>query len=285
MTRFFSKIFITILLTHTLSACVEPDDRNAFLSSLILSAGELTPEFDPRTKTYSAHVSCAHASIDIKAPAAYPGLDVLIVQATNPEEPTIVAIELGVDNIIDIDLSGDSFIPTSYMLTVTRGGEFDPPDITITGDINTIATLNVQYADQGATACDGLGGDISSNVISSDTTKVDYTALGIYFVTYNVEDANGVAALPALRTVTVVENTAPVITLLGNATETVAQNSDYNDAGATAADAQEGDITDKIVDNADLINTTVTGTQTITYMVTDSGNLSASPIIRSVIVE
>ena len=40
-------------------------------------------------------------------------------------------------------------------------------------------------------------------------------------MTYSVSDANGNAAEPVTRMVSVVDTTKPVITMLGNATETV----------------------------------------------------------------
>ena len=48
---------------------------------------------------------------------------------------------------------------------------------------------------------------------------------------YSVSDANGNAADSVTRTVSVVDTTKPVITLLGNATETVEAKGTYTDAG------------------------------------------------------
>ena len=45
---------------------------------------------------------------------------------------------------------------------------------------------------------------------------VDETTVGTYTVTYNVTDANGNAAVEVTRTVNVVDNTIPVITLTGD---------------------------------------------------------------------
>ena len=79
------------------------------------------------------------------------------------------------------------------------------------------------------------------------------------------------------------DTTAPVITLLGNAVETVTLGDTYTDAGATAEDDEDGDITALIiVDNP--VNTDSAGTYTITYSVSDAAGNPASTT-RTVIVE
>ena len=55
-------------------------------------------------------------------------------------------------------------------------------------------------------------------------------------MTYSVSDANGNAPADVVRTVSVVDTTKPVITLVGNATETVEAKGTYTDAGASASD-------------------------------------------------
>jgi hypothetical protein len=81
------------------------------------------------------------------------------------------------------------------------------------------------------------------------------------------------------------ENSAPVITLIGDATTTIAVGTTFVDPGATAYDAEDGDITDKIVVGGDVVSTTTPGTYVITYNVTDSQGLAAPEATRTVIVE
>ena len=74
---------------------------------------------------------------------------------------------------------------------------------------------------------------------------VDEDTVGTYTVTYNVTDANSNAATQVSRTVNVVDTTAPVITLLGEATVTIEVGSTYSDAGATASDNYDGDVSSR----------------------------------------
>lgn len=79
------------------------------------------------------------------------------------------------------------------------------------------------------------------------------------------------------------DTTAPVITLLGNAVETVTLGDTYIDAGATAEDDEDGDLTALIItDNP--VNTDSAGTYTVTYSVSDAAGNPASTT-RTVIVE
>lgn len=77
------------------------------------------------------------------------------------------------------------------------------------------------------------------------------------------------------------DTTAPVITLNGPSTVYVAQDSTYNDLGATAIDDRDGDITGNIVPTS-TVNTASLGTYTVTYNVDDAAGNSATPVVRTV---
>ncbi len=69
---------------------------------------------------------------------------------------------------------------------------------------------------------------------------------------------------------------------MGEASVNIPAGQDYIDPGATAFDDIDGDITDKI-EVSGSIDSTVVGTQTITYSVADrAGNLAS--VARTVIV-
>ena len=77
---------------------------------------------------------------------------------------------------------------------------------------------------------------------------------------------------------------APVITLTG--TDVTINNGDtYTDAGATASDDEEGDITANIVVGGDSVDTSTDGTYTITYDVSDGAGNTATTVSRVVTVE
>jgi len=81
----------------------------------------------------------------------------------------------------------------------------------------------------------------------------------------------------------VADNVPPEIVLMGSATITVRLGNFYTDAGASATDNIDGDISDRIVvDNP--VNTSRAGTYTITYSVEDIAGNSAV-VTRAVTVE
>jgi hypothetical protein len=91
-------------------------------------------------------------------------------------------------------------------------------------------------------------------------------------IRYNHTDANGNAAVEVTRTVNVVDTTKPVITLLGATPIDIEVGSSYTDAGATALDNYDGDITSLIVKTGS-VNTNLVGTYTIKYNVEDANEM------------
>jgi hypothetical protein len=80
------------------------------------------------------------------------------------------------------------------------------------------------------------------------------------------------------------DSTPPVIRLRGDATVNLTIDATYSDAGATASDAEDGDLTSKIV-VTNPVNTALLGTYTITYAVSDLAGNAAAPVTRTVNVQ
>jgi hypothetical protein len=88
-----------------------------------------------------------------------------------------------------------------------------PPVITLLGNNPATVECGAAYTDAGATAFDNIDGDITASIVAVST--VDTSVKGDYTVTYNVTDISGNPAIQVVRTVTVVDTTAPVITDCG----------------------------------------------------------------------
>ena len=78
--------------------------------------------------------------------------------------------------------------------------------------------------------------------------------------------------------------TPPTITLKGAASVTLTVGDTYTDAGATATDALDGDLTAKIV-TTNPVNTAQVGDYTVTYNVKDTSGNAATPVTRTVTVK
>ncbi len=74
----------------------------------------------------------------------------------------------------------------------------------------------------------------------------------------------------------------PVITLVGEATVNLTVGDPYTDAGATAHDNIDGDITKNITIGGDIVNTNKPGVYTITYDVTNSAGNQAEQVTRTI---
>ena len=153
------------------------------------------------------------------------------------------------------------------------------PVITLLGVAGTSVAVGDTYTDAGATATDNYDGDITSIIVTVST--VNTAIVGIYTVSYNVSDASGNAALEVIRDVVVVDTTIPVITLLGDDPVTVEVGSTYTDAGATATDTYDGDITSSIVTISN-VDTAVVGSYTVRYNVSNSSGNAALEVTRTV---
>jgi hypothetical protein len=79
------------------------------------------------------------------------------------------------------------------------------------------------------------------------------------------------------------EDHAPTITLLGENPAETGKGYPYTDAGATASDEEDGDITSKIQVTSD-VDTGAIGTYHVRYNVTDSDGNKATEAVREVIV-
>ena len=158
------------------------------------------------------------------------------------------------------------------------------PSITLLGENTVNLTVGDTYTDAGATANDAEDGNITGSIVVGGDT-VDTATVGTYTVTYNVNDSNGTAAGEVTRTVivTAAPNTAPSITLLGESTVTLTVGDTYIDAGATANDAEDGNITGSIA-IVNPVDSAVAGTYTVTYNVNDTNGTAAGEVTRTVIV-
>ena len=91
--------------------------------------------------------------------------------------------------------------------------------------------------------------------------KLLYLVVSIFIIACNNDDNDSMA---------------PVVTLIGESSITVSQSSTYVDAGATAIDNQDGDLTSSIVTTSDL-DTSTLGTYTVVHSVSDAaGNVGSA---------
>ncbi|MBQ2705166.1 MAG: polysaccharide deacetylase family protein [Clostridia bacterium] len=144
-----------------------------------------------------------------------------------------------------------------------------PPVITLNGIKNMTVSAESFYKEKGATAT-----DLGDPNVKIKTTRTK-TKKGVFKVTYTATDFSGNTS-SATRTVTVKDIVAPTVKLKGNTDIYVMRDSRYTDAGYTAKDDLDGDVTASVSVSGS-VNTAVCGAYTLTYAATDkSGNVGTA---------
>ncbi|HXD31154.1 MAG TPA: immunoglobulin-like domain-containing protein [Pyrinomonadaceae bacterium] len=127
--------------------------------------------------------------------------------------------------------------PHTITLTVTSSGGGSDDDTVQINIVDTVAPTimlnganpmtvecHTAFVDPGATASDGCAGDLTGAIMV--TGSVNPNVVGSYLLTYSVSDGTNSASV--VRTVNVVDTTAPVITLNGNSPSMWPPNHKYH---------------------------------------------------------
>ncbi|NNF52183.1 MAG: DUF5011 domain-containing protein [Gammaproteobacteria bacterium] len=164
-----------------------------------------------------------------------------------------------------MDAAGNTATQVTRTVTVQ---DTTAPVIALIGGDPISHEAATPFTDPGATASDSLDGDLTASIVTGGS--VDVNAPGSYVLTYDVSDAAGNAAVQLTRTVDVMDTTPPVITLAGFDPINVALDSVYVDAGATASDTLDGDLTAAIVIDDSAVDTATLGTYIVAFTVDDA---------------
>jgi hypothetical protein len=151
------------------------------------------------------------------------------------------------------------------------------PVVTLLGPDPLTIEVGSTFTDPGATALDETDGAVEVSASGEVNTAIP----GNYTITYTATDAAGNTAT-ATRTVTVVDVTAPVITVAGDDQLYLPVGATFIEPGVSAFDAIDGNVD---VQTTGTVDTTARGTYTLTYTATDAaGNVATATrrvIVRS----
>ena len=187
------------------------------------------------------------------------------------------------DYVVTYNISDASSNAAVQVTRTVRVQDTTAPVITLTGSAALTLECRVDtYNEEGATVIDACDTAVTI-VVGGDT--VDPTHVGTYVVTYDSTDASGNVAVQLTRTVTVVDTTPPVITLLGYNPEIIECPDPYQEEGATASDLCDGDLTAEIVIDSSEVNSTVPGTYEVSYTVVDAAGNSTTEIREVEVVD
>lgn len=154
------------------------------------------------------------------------------------------------------DSSGNSAASITRMVNVI---DTISPEISLLGEQNLTIEVGASYAEAGATATDLFEGDLGNSIIV--TGSVDISSIGSYELSYNVSDTSGNAATTVIRTINVVDTTAPIIV-------SVSPQADASDVAVTE--------TIRVTFNEAIANNSISNSA---FVVTDSQSASVDGLI------
>ena len=208
------------------------------------------------------------------------GLGVIIVNASQQDANTnlsnatqvtadkdVLAPSVDIQNVPPLANNGGPFTVTVQFSEDVTG--FAVGDITVTrGVASNLVAIDADTYTVDITPTSGTG-----------TLRIDVAAN----VAQDIFNNNNTAATQATVTLTnAVDATRPVITLLGSTPVNIVMGTPYTDAGATALDNIDGDITGSIVVGGDVVDINTVGTYTITYNVVDAAGNNAVQVTRTI---
>ncbi|UFT99886.1 DUF5011 domain-containing protein [Radiobacillus kanasensis] len=142
-----------------------------------------------------------------------------------------------------------------------------PPTLTLNGDNPLVLEVGSSYQEPGAEAVDKFNNDLTDH-ITANSSDVNVSKLGTYEVIYTVADSASNTTIKK-RTVKVVDQKKPNLTILGENPYILEIGGEYKDPGANAIDNYDGHITSNIQVTGE-VNTKKVGNYTLTYSITDS---------------
>ena len=198
---------------------------------------------------------------------------------------------------IPIDLiNNDPIRAIQYDINIPEGFIFDIDNVTESPILNNFTTLISSLGNNNYRfIIYTIGNDIISSGNQTILTLPIFVENSIDLGQYTFQFSNIVLSSETNQNISsdalsvgyinVIEDSiAPVITLLGDATVSIEVGDTYFDAGATAKDNYDGDITSNIVTVSN-VDTAIVGSYTVTCDVSDANENAAATVTRLVTVE
>ena len=177
-----------------------------------------------------------------------------------------------------VTVTADTTAPIISQITAipTPSNNATPSYTFTTDEVGTLTT----------TISQGFSGGSSVSITGTGNQTVTFATLPEYTYsgqTITLTDADGNASTLTIPTF-IIDTTNPIITLNGLATITLNKGDIYNEAGATATDNPGSVNLTASITTTGTVNTSVAGTYTVTYNVTDAAGNTATAITRTVTV-
>ena len=299
---FFLAFFTLTLLSVVVSSSSDPDDNassHSMMSSPALASGDWDIDGDGRADALTDGLLFLRYAFGLTGDALVSGVvasDAQYTTASDIEQElaTVYTSSGDIDGNGEVDALTDGLLLLRYLFgldgdtltagvigggaTLTDSAALETylstlmpqaPYITLNGSATINHEQATSYVDAGATATDVIDESVTVTI----TGSVDSDTAGVYSLSYSATDSEGNVSRILIRTVTVADTIAPVITLVGDDAVEVKLDSTYTDAGASATDTVDGSV-DVITTGS--VDTSAAGAYTFTYTATDKAGNKAS---------
>ena len=248
-----------------------------------ISAFETCQSLSSTSQNFTVSGENLTADISINAPSGYevstdnstfsPSLTLSQSSGTVAETTIFVRLTGATTGDFNLNISVTSQDATSVDIALT-GTVYESPVISGSSSIeyNTTATFTATTTPSAPAPWSS-----SNTSVGTITDSGEFSALTLGTTTISFENSNG--CIDTLE-INVVDTTAPVITLTGDATLTLEVGATYNEQGATATDNYDSSVTVTI--GGDTVDTNTVGTYTVTYDATDASGNTATQVTRTV---
>jgi uncharacterized protein (UPF0147 family) len=205
------------------------------------------------------------------------GLVATVIGNVNTAIPAIYTLSYNIS-----DTAGNAAITVTRSVTVQDSSApvvTPPANITVaaidaSGTANTVAAINTFL--NAATATDAIDG---MRTVSHDAPAT--FLLGITTVTFSATDLSGNIG-QAQATVTITDQTPPVISLIGASSMTLNVGDVFTDPGTSVSDNVDAELIASVTGS---VNTTIVGLYALIYNVSDVAGNAAVTVIRSISVQ
>ena len=248
-----------------------------------ISAFETCQSLSSTSQNFTVSGENLTADISINAPSGYevstdnstfsPSLTLSQSSGTVAETTINVRLTGATTGDFNSNISVTSQDATSVDIALT-GTVYESPVISGSSSIeyNTTATFTATTTPSAPAPWSS-----SNTSVGTITDSGEFSALTLGTTTISFENSNG--CIDTLE-INVVDTTAPVITLTGDATLTLEVGATYNEQGATATDNYDASVSVTIGGNT--VDTNTVGTYTVTYNATDAAGNNATEVTRTV---
>ena len=299
---FFLAFFTLILLSVVVSSSSDPDDNASshfMMSNPALASGDWDIDNNGQADALTDGLLFLRYAFGLTGDALVSGVvasDAQYTTASDIEQElaTVYTSSGDIDGNGEVDALTDGLLLLRYLFgldgdtltaevigggaTLTDSATLEiylstlmpqAPYITLNGSATINHEQATSYVDAGATATDVIDESVTVTI----TGSVDSDTAGVYSLSYSATDSEGNVSRSLIRTVTVADTIAPVITLVGDDAVEVKLDSTYTDAGASATDTVDGSV-DVITTGS--VDTSAAGAYTFTYTATDKAGNKAS---------